>query len=199
MSRLLETIRIENGAALHLEWHERRMANAIRERWQLHAAVELRPLIHVPAEFSTGTFRCNIRYGPEIRDISFAPYEKRIIRSLKLVDGGAIDYHLKYDDRRQLEALLAMRGECDEILIVRDGFITDTSMSNVIFTDGHRWVTPANPLLKGTCRDRLIGEGMLSEMFITPAALPGFTGCRLINAMRDPAEEPTIPVSQIFH
>jgi 4-amino-4-deoxychorismate lyase len=199
MSLLFETIRIEDGSPRNLEWHERRMNSAILEQWNVDSAVSLGPLIRVPAEFSKGMVRCNIRYGPEITGITYRMVEKRVVRSLKLVICDDIDYHVKFDDRSRLEALLVQRGECDEILVVKDGFITDTSMSNIIVFDGTKWVTPAGPLLKGTCRERLISEGRLEEQWIRPSGLAGFAGWKLINALREPEEEMMIPVSQIFH
>ncbi len=197
MCRLFETIRIENGIPQHLLWHERRMDRAIQECWPGSIPVKLAGLIHVPPEYSTGTFRCNIQYGPEITDIVFKAYDKRMIRSLKLVICDTIDYHLKFKNRNLLESLLAQRGACDDILIVKNGFISDTSMSNIIFYDGLNRITPATPLLKGICRDRLMEEGWLKEADIRPVDLPMFSGCKLINAMRYPGEEELIPVSMV--
>ena len=142
MCLLFETIRIENGLPLHLKWHEWRMARAAMEFWSEGNPAELKNRIVVPASFSTGIVRCNILYGREIGDIRFTSWSKRVIRSLKLVYCNTIDYHVKFLDRTPLEKLLATRGDCDDILIVKDGLVTDTSMSNIIFYDGKTWVTP---------------------------------------------------------
>lgn len=197
MCRLFETIRIENGIPQHLSWHERRMDQAIKEFWPGSIPVKLSGLIHVPPEYFAGTIRCNIHYGPEITDIIFKAYEKRMIRSLKLVIYDTIDYHWKFKDRSQLELLFARRGVCDDILIVKNGLISDTSMSNIIFYDGLNRITPATPLLKGSCRDRLLEEGWLKEADIRPKDLPKFSGCKLVNAMRYPDEEALIPISGV--
>jgi 4-amino-4-deoxychorismate lyase len=198
MCRLFETVRIVNGVPQHLLWHEKRMAKARQELWGCVAPLPLEPRIRVPYEFSTGVVRCNIIYGPDVKEVKFQPYIRRIIRSLKLVNCSSIDYHVKYADRSMLESLLALRGSCDEVILVNDGLITDTSMSNLVFFDGTSWITPAVPLLAGTCRNRLVAEEGLPEGDIRPADLGKYTGCKLINAMRDPAEEELIPVSQIF-
>ena len=196
MSMLCETVRIEGGRPQHLSWHLMRMTRARKELWGLlPLAEELLPV--VPDEFSEGLVRCNIYYGLEIEEITFRKAEKRSITSLKLVAGNEIDYHLKYAGREALEALFLQRGECDEILIVRNGLVTDTSISNIIFTDGRQWVTPAQPLLKGTCRERLISEGFLSAEDIRTEDLDRFTGCKLINALRYPEEAAMVPVEQI--
>jgi 4-amino-4-deoxychorismate lyase len=197
MCLLFETIRIVKGTPRHLWWHEQRMNHARKEIWKSSAAVSLDREITVPPEHSTGVVRCNVTYGPDIQHVNFSIYEKRIIRSLKIVDFGNIDYHLKYIDRSLLENLFMIRGSSDEIMIVQNGLITDTSMSNLIFFDGEKWFTPATPLLKGTCRNRLLAEGKIFEKDIYVEEIGTFTGCKLINAMRDPDEEELIPVSEI--
>jgi hypothetical protein len=53
-------------------------------------------------------------------------------------------------------------------------------------------------LLNGTCRQRLVSAGLVAECDISVADLPGFTGCKLINAMRDPDREEMILVSQLL-
>jgi len=198
MSLLFETILIQNGVPQHLAWHEQRMMLARKELWNNRTPVELGKLLFVPPEFSSGFVKCNIHYGPDIHQVRFAKYEKKIIRSLKLVDGSGVDYHLKYSDRSALDSLFALRENCDDIIIVINGFLTDSSMSNLIFSDGKQWVTPANPLLKGTRRNRMVAGGGIIEKEIPVADLNLYAGCKLINAMRDPDEEILIPLSEII-
>ena len=50
---------------------------------------------------------------------------------------------------------------CDDILIVKQGFITDTSYSNVLFYNGKEWLTPTHPLLKGTQRASLLDQEII--------------------------------------
>ena len=104
----------------------------------------------------------------EIIEILFSSYVKHRVGSLKLVSADSLDYHMKFFDRASLEALFALRGECDEIIIVKGGLITDTSISNLVFYDGSRWYTPAHPLLEGTCRARLIAGGKIIPLDIQP-------------------------------
>ena len=67
--------------------------------------------------------------------MSFQPYVMRRIRSLRLVNGDGVDYRYKSTDRSVFARLLEKRGECDDVLIVRDGWVTDTSFTNVVFED----------------------------------------------------------------
>ncbi|MCX6252402.1 MAG: aminotransferase class IV family protein [Bacteroidetes bacterium] len=197
MSPLYETIAIVNGIPRYLIWHEQRMNRALMEVWNNNLPSSLSEYITVPPEFSKGLVRCNIYYGPSIGSVTFKQYVKRRIQSLKLVVCDSIDYHVKYADRDRLESLLSMRGDCDEILIVKNGLITDTSMSNVIFCGNATWYTPAKPLLAGTTRDRLLAEGQIVEKDISVEELFRYSGCKLINAMRDPDQEEMIPISEI--
>ncbi len=198
MCLLFETVRIEYGSPQHLFWHEYRMNRARSEIWNMGSPLSLSEEIRVPDAYSTGLVRCNIYYGPDIREITFKKYEKRVIRSLKLVNCETIDYHLKYTDRGFLASLFNLRGDCDEILIVKNGFITDTSVSNIIFKSGNLWVTPANPLLPGTCRERLLKEGKIFERRVRPVDLALYQGYKLINAMRYPEEMALQPISSIL-
>ena len=197
MCLLFETIRIVNGVAEYLHWHNQRMNQAGRVSWGVDIPLITAATINVSPEYSVGLVRCNIHYKRDMQVVSFKKYEERIIRSLKMVEGNDVDYHLKYADRSALASLFSKRGTADEIIIVKNGLITDTSMSNLIFFDGKNWVTPAHPLLKGTCRERLLAEGWLIEQDIHPGDLNKFMGCKLINAMRYPGDEELIQVSEI--
>ena len=84
---------------------------------------------------------------------------------------------------QHLSRLLLQKGDADEIIIVKNGRLTDTSYSNIALFDGNRWVTPAHPLLKGTMRQSLIDKGLLEEKDIMAEDFPKYLEVRLINAM----------------
>ena len=96
-----------------------------------------------------------------------------------------ISYQYKFEERSQFTEALLQRNECDEILIVKHERITDTSFSNVAFFRENLWVTPAEPLLKGTMRASLLERGMIVEEDIRVSDLPHFSQVMLINALRD--------------
>jgi 4-amino-4-deoxychorismate lyase len=132
-----------------------------------------------------------------LESITFENYIRKPATSFKLIECNHIDYHLKRSDRSLLDDLFSKRGNCDEIIIVKEGVVTDTSVSNLIFLDGTTWYTPDMPLLKGTCRQRLLEKGMISERHIRPEDLYRFSGLKMINAMRYLNEETIVPVSSI--
>ena len=130
-----------------------------------------------------GLVKCRIIYSKQIEKIEFIPYQLPIIRSLKIIVDDQIEYNHKYLDRNQLDHLYRQRGDCDDILIVKNGLITDTLFANTVFYDGEDWLTPAKPLLKGTQRARLLEKGIIETADIRAEALKSFEKVRLINAM----------------
>jgi 4-amino-4-deoxychorismate lyase len=198
MCLLFETIRIDDGIPRHLSYHMLRMIRSIKAIFPGHQPEFAEPLLVVPDEFREGAVRCNIHYDNMVRKVSFSRYDKKPVRSLQMVKGDDIDYHLKFSDRTTLAHLYSMRGSCDDILIIQHGRITDTSMANIIFFDGDRWVTPSRPLLAGTCRERLINTGIIVGKDIYITDLQHFKGWKIVNAMRWPEEESTHPMDHIL-
>jgi len=198
MCLLLETIKIEDGKILNLEYHNRRYNSSLKNKFGISGDKDLGLHISMPADLGPGVFRCRILYTKNIEKIEFVPHEERIVRSLKLVTADGIDYSLKYADRKELEALFEKRDECDEILIVKNGYITDTSVSNIVFRrhDG-TWVTPDAPLLGGTMRMFLLETGRISEAGIRSSDLPSFSAAKMINCMTDLEKGPIIEMENI--
>lgn len=112
----------------------------------------------------------------------------REIRSLKLVEDNEIDYSFKSTDRAPLNRLTARKGDCDEVLIVKKGLLTDTSFTNVAVFDGERWLTPRHPLLLGTKRASLLERQVIKEADISVETLMNAQKVSLINAMIDLGE-----------
>ena len=129
-------------------------------------------------------------------EISFERYTAGKVSSLKLIEA-PIDYPFKFADRKTLNTLLAQKDDCDEILITRNGLITDTSYSNVVFNKGDQYFTPKNPLLNGTKRQKLLREGRIREKEIVVDALGQYERVYLINAMLDLGDNISLPVDYI--
>lgn len=180
----IETLKVKEGIFIHPELHLRRIQYTQEEAFGFHIPLQLKPEM-VPADKRKGIVKCRILYGEEIRLIDFETYTLRNIRTLKLIDGGNTDYHLKYADRTPLTRLLAKRGNCDDILISIREKITDTSYSNVVLFDGENYYTPSSYLLNGTKRQSLIQQGIVREIRINTGDLINFRQLYLINAMLD--------------
>ncbi len=182
MSRLFETIRIEGGRLLHARYHNARMNGSRRALFGAADLIDLEAAVALPAGMGEGVFRCRVDYDERIAGISITPYARKRVGTLRLVEGGGLDYAHKYSDRSGIELLLEGAGT-DDILIVRDGLVTDASHANVAFRDGDRWLTPASPLLGGTTRARLLDEGLLRAAEIRADRIGDFQEVVLMNAM----------------
>ncbi|MFR3188536.1 MAG: aminotransferase class IV family protein [Phocaeicola sp.] len=183
MCRYIETIRIEKGRLRNIAYHDRRMNEVRREVWGVDRSVSLETYIDAsPYEERT---RCRVTYGRDVESVEFFPYQIRPVHSLQLVRGGQIEYRRKRADRSELNALFACRGEADDVLIVRGGLLTDTSIANIALGDGTGWYTPASPLLEGTQRACLLDAGMIRPLDIHADDLFRFQKIRLFNAMID--------------
>jgi len=142
-------------------------------------------VIKIPDNCSPGIFKCRLLYDTKIRNIEFLPYSIKPIRSIRLVNADNLEYPYKYADRSGFEQLQKENPDVDEIILIKNGNITDTSYSNLAFLSGHKWFTPSEPLLNGTCRRRLIHHGVLTPIRISSNDLTKFSHVSLINAMLD--------------
>ena len=183
MSLLFETIRLQDGVLQNIEYHNARLNNSRKSLYKSPEEFDLKQIIQIPSTCMQGLYKCRVTYSKEIKSIDFEPYIPHVIKSLRLIEDNTISYDYKYTNRGSLNKLLTKRERFDEIIIVKKGYITDTSYSNIIFFDGIKWVTPSTPLLRGTMRSFLIDNNMISEMEIKVADLKNFKKARLINAM----------------
>ncbi len=176
---LLETIRIEEGEIHNLGYHQKRCNKSRQILFDSHDVLDLSSCIDAP---KSGLYRCRILYAEQLHSIEYIPYTPKEIHSLKIVSS-EIEYSLKYANRDALNALLASNKDVDEVIIEKEGFLTDTTISNIAFFDGERWVTPLNPLLEGTMRAKLIDEGFLHPKEIKKEDLQNYSQVALMNAM----------------
>lgn len=181
MEQYLETIRIEEGRACHMPYHNQRM-NETRAHLGLSDGLDLEAVIGDVSIYQQRT-RCRIVYDTEIRSVEFFPYQIRSVKTLRLVEDNQVDYGCKYADRSALNRCFAQRGACDDVLIVQNGDVTDTTIANVAFWNGETWFTPSTPLLKGTMRASLLDSHQIQEAKIRVEDLSHFSRLRLFNAM----------------
>jgi len=188
MCLLFETIRISDGRPENIPFHNLRMNMSRKALFGCEDTIDLYEIIRVPAEHRSGKRKCRVVYSEHIHGISFEAYPGKIINSLKIVRCDDIDYPHKKCDRDHLNSLLCLKDGCDEILIVKNNRVTDTSISNIAFFDDAQWVTPRTALLQGTKRAQLISEGLLIESAISVTDIASFSKASLINAMLDLGE-----------
>jgi 4-amino-4-deoxychorismate lyase len=199
MSLLVETIRIENGTILNKNFHNERMIRSLYGIYGLKKKPDLEKIIEVPESARQGIIKCRVIYDDKTARIEFLPYSFRPVRSLKIVFDENICYPYKYINRDRINKLMDMRGDCDDILIVKNGKVTDSSFANVIFMDTEgNWVTPSSFLLSGTRRASLLLRGLIKETNISYCDIAEYSELKLINAMLGIDDTEGIPVRNII-
>ncbi|MFZ2889584.1 aminotransferase class IV [Sulfuricurvum sp.] len=176
---LLETIRCKDGIAHHLSYHQDRLERSLRSL-NIPINYDLKTLIFPPI---TGLYRCRFLYDAQHYTIEFHPYTPKAITSLKLIHADHLKYSLKYVERSNITDLIKQREDCDDILIIQNNLLTDTSIANIaLYIDGN-WLTPKKPLLFGTTRARLIANGTIIPTDLSAQDLSKATKFALMNAM----------------
>jgi 4-amino-4-deoxychorismate lyase len=183
MSRLIETIRLEDGKLMRLDYHQQRVDHSLKSIFHGSSKMNLHTILNDAVSPKEGLYKCRIVYDNRNYTIQFTPYIIRPVSSLKLIERNSIVYPFKYENRDQLEEAFSCREYADDVLIVKEGKVTDTSYSNIVFKRDEHWITPSSCLLKGTMRQFLLDKGMIKEEEIRVADLNRFEKFKLINAM----------------
>jgi 4-amino-4-deoxychorismate lyase len=170
-----ETIYCNKGKAFHLEYHEKRIYRTIQKKFDLKKSI-------TPP--NSALYRCKMIYNHDkIEEITYSLYKKKEIKKLKIIHSNTIEYSCKYLDRSQINMLYEKKEDCDEIIIMQNGYITDTSIANIAILKDNQWLTPQTPLLYGTTRARLLDEKKIKEKQLTLEDLLLSKKIALFNAM----------------
>ncbi len=181
MRKLFETIKIINGVPQFLEFHQQRLNHSRRILFNSIEEIALNRVIQTPP--LSGVYRCRVIYSETIESVEYIRYEARTFSTFKVVVADDIDYEFKYLQRDSLNHLVQLKGQADDILIVKQGLVTDTAIANVAFWYQDRWLTPARPLLTGTTRERLLQSHQIYPAQIRVEELTRFSQMALLNAM----------------
>lgn len=188
MCQLIETIKIKDKTICNIEYHTKRFNKTRKKLFNISSEIDLNDIIKIPANLTSETYKCRVTYSTDIELIEFEKYEKKEIKSLKVINYNNIDYSYKYKDRTLLNKLFEKRNDCDDIIIVKNNLVTDSSYANIVFFDGQNWYTPTKPLLPGTKRALLLSTGKIEEREIMKSDIYNYEKISLINAMLDLSE-----------
>lgn len=198
MYQFIETICYENGSFQRIRLHNERCNRTRNYFFGCLPPLDLALLLSVPIHLKSDKVKCTVTYGADIENIEYASYKIRPIGSLQMVYDDTIEYDFKFADRLKLSELCQKKGQCDDILIIKNGLISDTSYANVIFLQGDSWYSQQNPLLKGTRLESYLIAKRVIPSLLRPKDLCLFSEVRIINAMISIEESPVIPVTHIF-
>jgi 4-amino-4-deoxychorismate lyase len=197
MSQLFKSIKVFERKLYNIVFHNRRLNETRKQLFNKFDFIDLNDVITIPAAIDNGFYKCRVIYDKAIRKIEFDQYKFKEIKTLQIVECDEIDYKFKYVDRTDLNLLFQQKNDSDDILIIKNGFVTDTSFTNIVFFDGEKWLTPNTPLLKGTKREKLIEEGEISEAEIKRSDLKLFKKALLLNAFYDFRNECKVEINRI--
>ena len=185
MSQFFESIRVKDGIAENLGFHQLRVNKTLDAFNASNHSIVLASIVHqliLPAE---GLFKLRVSYDLNgNHQSSFTAYQYKQIQNFALVDIKGQGYDYKFSNRDWINEALALSGK-DEIMMHDGGLIKDCSYTNIVFYDGVNWFTPAAPLLEGTKRAKLINEGIIQPKALYVQDIPGFKKFKCINAMMD--------------
>lgn len=193
---LFETLAIKQGQILNKDYHNQRFIKGQKLLACPNIITDIGDLIDmnnslIANQISNQTnqqtnhliIRCRVTYCQDNYQVAYFDYTPKTIRSFKLVECDNIDYAYKYDDRNLLNNLLNKKQQCDEIIIVKNNFITDCSIGNLLFLKNEQWFTPNTPLLQGTQRQYLLDSGKIQLASITKDNLSAYQKVMMINAL----------------
>jgi 4-amino-4-deoxychorismate lyase len=199
MFPLLETIKIKNNQIRNSGYHNRRIKQSIKILFGTSSDIEIEKIIKINENLDKqSVYKCRFLYGEKSWNYEFVKYQIPGIKSLRIVECDTAEYSLKKTDRSFFENLRAHKNLFDDILIVKNNRITDTSFANIVFWDGKNWITPLYPLLKGTKRQYYIDRNIILEKDIFLNDLGSFSNARIINAMIDIEESYNIDINNIL-
>ncbi len=195
----IEVIKVENGVFVNPQPHIERIFSTTQHFFSKPLSIALNNNI-IPDQLRTlDIVKCRIVYGSEIVSIDFEPYKMRTINSLSLAEHNTIDYTYKYHNRDAINNLRALHSEGDDILIIKNTLVTDTSFTNVVFKDhAGKLYTPKSTLLAGTKRRQLLNAGVIHEIEIKVSDIRLYVGVYLINAMIDIEDDVFVGVDAII-
>jgi len=180
---LIESIRLKDGVFYNLEYHSARMNRACEMLSIEHKPYDLvsfLPNFTIP---QTGLYKCRVLYDTRVKKIHYVPYHLRTINSLQVVHASTVDYACKTINRPVLDEIYTLRGDCDDIIIVKQGMVTDSYYGNLLFLQDGKWYTPDTYLLAGTQRQALLDEGLIFERAIRVQDLHLYEEVKIISAM----------------
>ncbi|MEI7505149.1 MAG: aminotransferase class IV [Paludibacter sp.] len=185
MSQFLETIQLQDGEFKRLELHQARLVKSLKDYYPNMPIIFLENALKQQIIPKVGLFKCRVVYDCEIQLIEFIPYTPPIIRSLKIIETDIPSLPYKMAERAEYQKVFTQRGNCDDVLLVKNGLLTDSSYCNIALFDGYNWFTPKQPLIQGVNRAQLLSEGRMMAKDIKLDELVNFQSISLFNALNE--------------
>ncbi len=198
MSRFIESIKIEDQKAFLLDLHQKRV-NQTFAHFGKEGSIDLAKIFKKLEHDEDGLYKLRIVYDLDKKfTTQLIPYAIPEIENFQLVENNSYDYSFKFEDRKEFERMKT-KAKTEEIIVVKNNHITDTSYTNILFLKGKEWFTPTTYLLNGVMRQHLLHEKKIKETEITLQNIKEFSHFQLINAMNDFDDMFIYPIERIVN
>ena len=198
MSRFIESIKIEDQKAFLLDLHQKRV-NQTFAHFGKEGSIDLAKIFKNLEHDEDGLYKLRIVYDLDKKfTTQLIPYAIPEIENFQLVENNSYDYSFKFEDRKEFERMKT-KAKTEEIIVVKNNHITDTSYTNILFLKGKEWFTPTTYLLNGVMRQHLLHEKKIKETEITLQNIKEFSQFQLINAMNDFDDMFIYPIERIVN
>ena len=198
MSRFIESIKIEDQKAFLLDLHQKRV-NQTFAHFGKEGSIDLAKIFKNLEHDEDGLYKLRIVYDLDKKfTTQLIPYAIPEIENFQLVENNSYDYSFKFEDRKEFERMKT-KAKTEEIIVVKNNHITDTSYTNILFLKGKEWFTPTTYLLNGVMRQHLLHEKKIKETEITLQNIKEFSPFQLINAMNDFDDMFIYPIERIVN
>lgn len=185
MFPLFETIKIKHQKVLLFEDHLARMKHSIKALSGRDLHIELNEKIILQAIKNDDLFKCRILYNDQEYQVEISRYQKRHIEKIVFIHDDDISYPLKFTDKNCFLKHTKNLSATTEPIFVVEGFLTDSSYSNIALWNGNEWHTPKEPLFFGVRRNILLNENLIVEKDISINDMHQYQKISFINAMLD--------------
>lgn len=198
MSQFIESIKIENGKVFLLNFHQKRV-NETFAHFGKKNSLDLFKILEKTVLNENGLFKMRIIYDLDGKyETELIPYHFKKLNTFELVENNTLDYSFKFEDRKVF-AQMKSTSESEEIIIVKNNFITDSSYSNLLFLKDKQWFTPHTYLLNGVQRQHLLSMKKIEETEISLKNIQEFSHFQIINALNDMQNNTLHPIEKIIN
>ncbi len=196
--KFIETIKILDGKIYNLLLHQKRMERTMQYHFGGDIFPRLDERISIPLGLESGLIKCRVLYSNDLLSVDFQEYKFKEIKYLKLLVSDDIEYSFKSENRLIFNTISTELKVGEEVLIVKNGMISDTTFSNVVLQNEEGFFTPSTPLLRGVKRESLLEEGVIKEREIRVEDLNQYSKIYLINAMIDIEDEVVVDILNVI-
>jgi 4-amino-4-deoxychorismate lyase len=181
---LFESIRVDNGQIPLLNFHQKRVDISYSSVFKKVNTYNLQECIK-PFLKKDGIQKCRFIYDDKkyrIEIIDYQIIEPKRIGWLRIDPN--FNYSFKYYDRNFFNKIKESYSGFNEIILVKNDLITDSTYCNLIVYAKGKWIVPQTCLLNGVERTRIISA---YNFPIEPITIDEFLSAKeykLINAMR---------------